>query len=101
MIERERELDRAVVLEVAERHSEKRDALSLDHRHCRGEQPSRGGEDRPGLSRRLRQSVRSSRSREVAEAQPKRDRAAGPPGCPQPAGEPVDESDEDGVEGDP
>ena len=47
---------------------------------------------------RLRHRVRPSGSREVAEAQPQRDRAADPPGCAQPAGEPVDEADEDDVE---
>src|SRR5205814_6458007 len=97
-LERERELERTTVLEVGERNSKQRDAATLDHWHGSGEQPPRGGEDRLGLSLRLGQGVRSSRPGEVAEAQPKRDRAAHSWGGPQPAGQAVNEPDEDGVQ---
>ena len=77
-VERQRELDRAVVVEVGERDADEREALALDQRHRRGEQVPRRGEDRLGLGRRLGQRVRARRAGEVVEAQPQHDGAADP-----------------------
>ena len=62
-IERQRELDRPVVVEVGEADADQRDALIPDHRHCRREQRSLGREQRRGIGRRLGQRVRPRRSR--------------------------------------
>jgi len=96
--ERQRELDRSVVAQVAERQPDQRDSLTFDHRQGRDEQPSRDVQDRRGVRGRLRHRVRTRRPREVVEPQTKRDRSADSVGLPQPARETIRQRDEVGVE---
>jgi hypothetical protein len=97
-IEGQCELDRGVVVEVAEGQADERDPSVSDHRHRRGEQDPPDREDRLGARGRLQEGVRPRRPREVVEPQPKDDRAADAVGRSQPAGEPVDQRDQVGIE---
>ena len=85
-VERQRQLDGVVVLEVAEREADQRDPLALDQRHRRRQQPARRGQDRLRVGGRLVQRVRAGRAREVVEAQAQHHRAADAAGAAQPAG---------------
>jgi hypothetical protein len=99
LVERQRQLDGAVVVEIAHRHADERDALLLDQRAGGGQQPARGVQDRGRVRRRLRQRVRPrGPGAVVMEAQPHRHRVADPAGRAQPAGHPVDQGGEDRLE---
>ena len=93
-VERQHELERAAVVEVADRDSDQRDAAQLDDRRRGREQQSRGLENRLGIRGRVRQRVRARCPREVVEAQSKHDGSADPPGSPHAARDAVDEGHE-------
>ena len=97
-IEWQRKLEGRVVLEAGERKPDESQALRLDHRRSRREQPSRGVEDRLGVRCGLWQGVRAGRPREVGEAQPEDDRTADSASRTQPASEAIDEGDDDRVD---
>src|SRR6187431_857019 len=71
--ERQHELERAAVVEVADCEPDQRDAAQLDDRRRGREQQSRCLENRLGVRRRVRQRVRARCPREVVEAQSKHD----------------------------
>src|SRR6266542_5153325 len=56
-IERQRELERDVVVEVADRHADEREAATFDHGHRGSEQSLRSRKDRLGVGGRARQRV--------------------------------------------
>ena len=84
-IERQRELDRVLVTEIAERDSDQRQTALPDQRLRGGEQASRDAQQRRRPGGRLGDRVRARRAREVVEPQPQDDRPARTPRRPQPA----------------
>ena len=97
-LKRQRQLNRAVVVEVRQREPDERDAALLDHRHRRDEQLAAHDQDRARLDGRLEQRVRARGAREVVEAEPQRDRAACAARLAQPQRQPVDDGDQHLVE---
>ena len=97
-IERQRELDSTVVVEVGDGEPDQGQATFLDELRGCGEQRSDGRQDRRRLGGRLGQGVRSGGPGVVGEAQPQHDRAADPPALAQAPGHPVGEGDERGVD---
>src|SRR4029450_13857590 len=95
-IERQRELDGVVVVEVTEGYADQGDALTPDHRHGGREQPPRRGKDRLAAAGPPRQCVRPRRAGEVIEPQPKHHRAAYSVSRTKPARQAVDKRDEVG-----
>ena len=86
------------VLEVRDRESDERQPSAVDQRLHVREEVARGGEDRPRLSGRVRKRVRTSRAREVVEAQAQHDRPSDALRAAQAARDPVDDGDEVGVD---
>ena len=68
-IERQRELDGVVVGELAEGDADERQAVAVDQRRRRHQQPARDREDGSRLGRGLVHGVRPRRAREVVEPQ--------------------------------
>src|SRR3954467_825895 len=97
-LEGEDELDVGSVLEVGEGDAEQGQALAVDRRHDRREQRPRRGEDGLGLLGGVGERVRSGRTREVLEAQAQHHGPADAAGGAQPAGDAVDDPDEDRIE---
>ena len=97
-IERQRELDDVVVVEIADCDPDQGEASTLDQGYGHMQQRAYRREDRLGVRGRARQRVRARRAREVVEAQSEHDRSAGSPGRPHPAGDAVDEGGDDSVD---
>ena len=94
-VERQRELDGAVVVEVADRDADQREAPALDQSAWPSPAaPARWRGSSAVCAVGVGQRVRPGGAGEVVEAQPQHDGAADPPGGAQPAGHPVDEPDE-------
>ena len=97
-VEGQRQLDRVVTEQVAERDADQRDAPALDLGQGVGEQGPAGLQQRHRVRRRLGQGVRPRRSCEVVEPQAQRHRSADAVRAPQAPGEPVDQRDQVGIE---
>src|SRR6266511_5841382 len=97
-VERERQLEWTVVIEVRDCYADECETQPLDHRHRRRQQPSHRLQDRVGMRGRVGQGVRTSRTREVVEAQTEHNRAADPPRRAHPPRDAVDEPHDDRVD---
>src|SRR5262245_60274607 len=97
-LERQRELDSRVVVEVGQGHAHQGHAAVADHRERRPQQPTGGRQDGLGVAGGVRQRVRSGRPLEVLKPHPQDYGSAHAMGAAQPAGQLVDKPHEVAVD---
>ena len=97
-VERQRELDRTVVVEVRDRDTDEGQPALFDQRRDGGEERSRRREDRLGVRGGAGQRVRAGGPGEVVEAKAQDDGSTHSFRLAHAAGHPVDERDDLGVD---
>src|SRR5437588_10895400 len=98
-LEGQDQLDGAVIVEVGHGDADHREAPGPDERAGDGQEGAGRLEHGGGAISGPGQRVGAGHPGEIVEAQPEHDGAPGPAGAAQPAGDPVDEADENGVDG--